>query len=71
MLNIKLVLETFEGIFLVLAHEVYVLMEEVTSSSSRAYDASCRHELEKVCLASSGIIPSQSCMCEVFCGLLD
>ena len=58
----KLALETFESIFLVLAHEVYVLMEEVTSSSSRAYDASCRRELEKVCFASSGIIPSQSCI---------
>ena len=41
-------LETFESIFFVLAHEVYVLMEEVTSSNSRTYDATCRHEFEKV-----------------------
>ena len=61
LLNIKLVLETFESIFFVLAHEVYVLMEEVTSSNSRAYDASCRREFEKDCFVSFGIIPNQSC----------
>ena len=46
-----------------LAHEAYVLMEEVTSYNSRAYDASFRREFEKVCFASSRIIPSKSCIC--------
>ena len=70
LLNLKLVLETFESIFFVLPREVYVLMEEVTSSNSRAYDASCRRESKKVCFASSGIIPSQSRMCEILYGLI-
>ena len=30
-------------------HEAYAWMEEVTSSNSCAFDASCRHELEKAC----------------------
>ena len=38
-------------------------MKEVTYSNSCALDASCRREFEKVCFASSGIIPSQSCIC--------
>ena len=37
-------------------------MKEVTYSNSCALDASCRREFEKVCFASSGIIPSQSCI---------
>ena len=44
-------------------------MKEVTSSHSCAFDASCRRECERVSFASSGIIPNQSCMCKVFCGL--
>jgi hypothetical protein len=51
-------------------HEVYVWMKEVTSSNSRVFDASYRHEFKKACFVSSGIIPSQSCMCEVFYGLI-
>jgi hypothetical protein len=42
----------------------------VTTPKSCAFDASCRREFEKVCFASIGIIPSQSCMCEVLCGLV-
>ena len=38
-------------------------MKEVTYSNSCALDASCRREFEKVCFASSGIIPIQSCIC--------
>ena len=34
----------------------------MTYSNSCALDASCRREFEKVCFASSGIIPSQSCI---------
>ena len=71
LLNIKLVLETFESIFFMLAHEVFVWMKGVTSFDSRAFGESCRREFEKVSFASSGIIPSQLCMCEVFYGLLD
>ena len=48
-LNIKLVLETCASIFFVLSHEGYVWMEEVTSSDSRAFGASCRREFEKDC----------------------
>ena len=68
-LNIKLVLGTCVSIFFVLPHEGYVWMEEVTSSDSRAFGASCRREFEKVSFASYGIIPSQSCTCEESCGL--
>ena len=32
-----------------LAHEAYVWMKEVTSSSSCAFEASCRREFEKAC----------------------
>ena len=45
-------LETFESIFFVLAHEVYVWMKVVTSSNSRAFDASCHREFDKVNVAS-------------------
>ena len=48
-LNIQLVLETFESIFFVLVHEAYVWMKGVTSFNSCAFDASCRRELEKAC----------------------
>ena len=47
------------------------LMKGVTSFNSRAFDVSCRREFGKVCFATSGIIPSQSCTCEVFYGLID
>ena len=33
-----------------LAHEAYVWMKEVTTSDSRAFGESCRHEFEKVVL---------------------
>ena len=38
------------------------LMKGVTSSYTRAFGESCRREFEKVSFASSGIIPSQSCI---------
>ena len=37
-------------------------MKEVSPSNSCALDASCRHEFEKACFTSYGIIPSQSCI---------
>ena len=40
------------------------------SPSSRALGVSCRHEFETACFTSFGIIPSQSCTCEVLCGLI-
>ena len=43
----------------------------MTPSSSCAIGASCRRAFEKVSVASFGIIPSRSCTCEEFCGLLD
>ena len=46
-LNIKLVSGTCVSIFFVLPHEGYVWMEEVTSFSLCAIDASCRREFEK------------------------
>ena len=61
MLNIKLVLETLKA-FLHASSWSICLVLEVTSSSSRSFKASCRHEFGKVCLAFSGIIPSQSCI---------
>ena len=66
LLNIKVVLETFESIFFILSHEGYVWTKEVSPSNSCALDASFHHEFEKACFTSSGIIPSQSCTCEVF-----
>ena len=71
LLNIKLVLETFESIFFMLAHEVLVWWKEWLPLIHVHFDVSCRREFEKVCFASSGIIPSQSCACEVFYGLID
>ena len=71
LLSIKLVLETFISIIFVSRSWSICLDEEDTSSNSHALDVSCRREFEKVCFASSGIIPSQLCMCEVFYGLLD
>ena len=74
LLNIKLVLETCASIFFVLSHEGYVWMEEVTFFNSHAFDVSCRREFEKVSFASSGIIPSQSCICvpsDMRCYMLD
>ena len=71
MLNINLVLKTCVSISSCFVHEAYVWMKEVTSLDSHAFDVSCRREFEKVCFTSSGIIPSQSCMCEVFYGLID
>ena len=62
LLNIKLVLETFESIFFMLAHEAYVWMKVVTSFNSCASDASCRRGFEKVNVVSFGIIPNQSCI---------
>ena len=38
-------------------------MKKVTTSDSRAFGESCRHEFKKVSFASAGIIPSQSCTC--------
>ena len=40
----------------------YLLMKGVTSFYTRAFGESCRREFEKVSFASSGIIPSQSCI---------
>ena len=48
LLNIKLVLETFESIYFMPVHEVYVWIKEVTSFNSCASDASCRRGFEKV-----------------------
>ena len=62
MLNINLVLKTCVSISSCFVHEAYVWMKVVTSPNSCASDASCRHEFEKVCFASSGIIPNQSCI---------
>ena len=42
-------------------HGAYAQTKEVISSNSCAFDASCRRGLEKVNVASSGIIASQSC----------
>ena len=71
LLNIKLVLETFESIFFMLAHEVFVWWKEWLPLIHVHFDVSCRREFEKVCFCSFGIIPSRSCTCEEFCGLLD
>ena len=71
LLNIKLVLETFESIFFMLAHEVLVWWKEWLPLIHVHFDVSCRREFEKVCFCSFGIIPSRSCTCEEFCGLLD
>ena len=62
LLNIKLVLETLQAMPSCSVHEAYAWMEEVTSSNSYAFGASCRRGFEKVSFASSGIIPSQSCI---------
>ena len=62
LLNIKLVLETCVSIFFMPRSWSICWMKEVTSSNSCAFEASCRREFEKVCFASSGIIPSQSCI---------
>ena len=62
LLNIKLVLETFESIYFMPVHEVYVWIKEVTSFNSCASDASCRRGFEKVNAVSFGIIPNQSCI---------
>ena len=48
LLNIKLVLETFESIYFMPVQEVYVWIKEVTSFNSCASDASCRRGFEKV-----------------------
>ena len=40
----------------------YLLMKGVTSFYTRAFGERCRREFEKVSFASSGIIPSQSCI---------
>ena len=61
MLNINLVLETCVSISSCFVHEAYVWMKVVTSFNSCASDASCRRGFEKVNVASSGIIASQSC----------
>ena len=69
MLNINLVLKTCVSISSCFVHEAYVWMKVVTSSNSRASDASCRRGFEKVNVASFGIIPkSVMHTCEVFCG---
>ena len=61
-LNIQLVLETLISIIFMFRSWSICWMKEVTSSNSRAFDVSCRREFEKACFASSGIIPSQSCI---------
>ena len=71
LLNIKLVLETSISIIFMSRSWSIWWMKEVTSSGPRAFGASCRHEFEKACFTSFGFIPSQSCTCEEFCGLLD
>ena len=62
LLDTKLVLETFESIYFMPVHEVYVWIKEVTSFNSCASDASCRRGFEKVNVASFGIIPNRSCI---------
>ena len=71
LLNIKLVLETFESISFMLAHEVLVWWKEWLPLIHVHFDVSCPREFEKVCFCSFGIIPSRSCTCEEFYGLLD
>ena len=71
MLNINLVLETFIGIFFMPRSWSICWMKEVTFFDSRAFDVSCRRGFEKVSFVSSGIVPSQSCMCKVYYGLVD
>ena len=61
LLNIKLVLETFESIFFMLAHEVLVWWKEWLPLIHVHFDVSCRREFEKVCFCPFGIIPNQSC----------
>ena len=69
MSNIKLVLETCASISSCSVHEVSVWMKEVTSSGSRAIDASCRREFEKACCCFLWNRPkSVMHTCEVFCG---
>ena len=68
-LNIPLVLETSKSIIFISRSWSICWMKEATFSDSRAFGASCRRELEKVSVASFGIIASQSCMCEVCYGL--
>ena len=70
-LNIQLVLETCVIIFFTPRSWSICLDERSDFLSSCAFDATCRREFEKACFASSGIIPSQSCTCEVFHGLID
>ena len=62
MLNINLVLETCVSISSCFVHEAYVWMKVVIFPNTRAFGESCRREFEKVSFASSGIIPSQSCI---------
>ena len=61
MLNIHLVLETSISIIFMFRSWSICWMEEVTSSNSCAFGASCRREFEKDCFVSFGIIPNQSC----------
>ena len=49
LLNIKLVLETFESIFFMLAHEVLVWWKEWLPLIHVHFDVSCRREFEKAC----------------------
>ena len=49
MLNINLVLETFESIFFMLAHEVLVWWKEWLPLIHVHFDVSCRREFEKAC----------------------
>ena len=51
MLHIQLVLETFISTIFMAVREAYVRKKEVFSSNSRAFDASCRCEFEKVNIA--------------------
>ena len=71
MSNIKLVLETCASISSCSVHEVSVWMKEVTSSVSRAIDASCRREFEKDCFCFLWNLPKLvTHMCEVLYGLI-
>lgn len=71
MMNIQLVLETFESISSCTVREVYVWMKEVTSLIHMHSMQVAAVDPRKIVFASFGIVPSQSCMCKVYCSLVD
>ena len=71
LLNIKLVLETFESIFFMPRSWSICLDKRSDFLWFTCIWCKLPPWIWKVCFASSGIIPSQSCTCEVLYGLID